>query len=411
MINVETSTLEIVLAFLDQSVAENADVGTTAVSQALGCVLSENLYSAASLPRFDNSAMDGYAIGQAVASVDGIVKLKVAHTIPAGDTKIIHLHAGEAAHIMTGARVPEGTGRIVMQEYAERDGEVVRLNVDRTSKPHIRRTGEDVPFGSKIVSRGTRLGPGHIALIQAAGVRTVRTIGKPKVALLSNGNELVDGTDHLADGQIYDTNRPMLRSMLVAAGADVKDLGITEDEPRAVERALMSATREHALIVSSGGASSGFADHLMSALGRLGNVTFWKLNMRPGKPIGFGMIGECPILILPGNPVAAAAGFAIVGRVILRKLNGLAQGLEQRLRLPISRAFSLPRGRVQVLMATLEPDATRGTLVSPLDDQGSASYTSLAKSQVLAILGPDRSDYRAGDLVDVIPLWETSDFA
>lgn len=307
---------------------------------------------------------------------------------------------------MTGALVPEGADRVVVQEAAEVSGDMVRLNIRAGTKPHIRRIGEECSRGEALLEAGTRIGPGQIALLTALGIRSVLVAPRPRVAILSTGDELVERPDPLEVGQIFDTNRPMLSHMLVAAGAEVTDLGIAPDESEAILARLIEAAPDHDLLISSGGASIGFADHLTTVVSRRGFLEFWKLDMRPGKPIGFGDIDDCPILFLPGNPFAAAVGLVLVGRAVLARLEGRSTSENGFLRLPVDRALARSTGRIDVLLGRFRNDPQSGaTIVEPLPYGGSAGLRYFALADVMIVLQPGEGEIDAGDLVDTVPVW------
>lgn len=378
-----------------------------ALSAAFGHVLAEDITAPVCLPRFDNSAMDGFAVRSNDIRADGTAVLKVGQAITAGQTVVPDLRPGEAARIMTGALIPRGADRVVVQEAATIDGETVRLRVEPGAKPHIRRIGEDVSRGETLLEAGARIGPGQISLLTALGLRSVLVSPRPKVALLSTGDELVEHPDPLAPGQIFDTNRPMLSHMLQAAGADVTDLGIARDDPEAILARLVDAAADHDLLISSGGASVGFADHLTRIVSRRGFLEFSKLDMRPGKPVGFGDIDDCPILLLPGNPLAAAVGFALVGRPILTRLAGRRIEDDGFLHLPVDRPLSKPAGRIEVLLGRLRTNGRdRMSVVEPLPYRGSASLRLLALADVMIVLQPDQADIAAGEGVATLPVWQ-----
>ena len=203
-----------------------------ALSAAFGHVLAEDIVAPVPLPRFDNAAMDGFAVRAGDIRPDGTASLRIAQTITAGQQGAHALSPGEAARIMTGAPMPPGADRVVVQEAAQVEGDSVFLKVEAGGKSHIRRIGEDVLRGDALLESGTRIGAGQIALLTALGLRSVLVAPRPKVALLSTGNELVDSPGFLEIGQIYDTNRPMLSRMLLTAGAEVTDLGIARTIPR-----------------------------------------------------------------------------------------------------------------------------------------------------------------------------------
>lgn len=375
------------------------------LSAAFGHVLAEDIVAPVPLPRFDNAAMDGFAVRAGDIRPDGTATLRIAQTITAGRRDIRALRPGEAARIMTGAPVPPGADRVVVQEAAEIDGDEVRLQARAGGKPHIRRIGEDVCRGDTVLAAGARIGPGQIALLTALGLRSVLVTPRPKVALLSTGDELVDSPGFLELGRIYDTNRPMLSRMLRAAGAEVTDLGIAGDDPEAILARLVEAAGDHDLLVSSGGASVGFADHLTRIVSRRGFLEFWKLDLKPGKPVGFGDIDDCPILLLPGNPLAAATGFALLGRAILARLAGSGGVASGALRLPVATPLSKPAGRTEVRLGRLRHGGQGGaTVVEALPEQGSASLRYFALAEVMIVLHPGQAEIGEGDIVEVLPL-------
>ncbi|TWF58849.1 molybdopterin molybdotransferase MoeA [Neorhizobium alkalisoli] len=378
------------------------------LADATGHVLAQDLTAPANLPRFDNAAMDGFAVRSADLAGGGTgVQLRIVSTIAAGQTGQHEIGPGEAARITTGAMMPKGADRVVMQENARLEGNQVRLFTASTDKAHIRRAGDDIAQSDLILEAGTIIGPGQIILLAALGFQSVSVTPKPKVALLSTGDELRDAPAPLIPGQIYDSNRPMLSMMLKAAGAEISDLGIIGDDPDHLLRTLVGAAGDHDLIISSGGASAGFADHLTRAVSQRGHLEFWKLDMRPGKPIGFGDVDHCPILILPGNPLAAAAGCAVLGRPLVHCLAGRKTRQDGWLRLPVSRSFSKPLGRTHILPGRLVTDPSKGmTIADPLPERGSASLHTLSQATVLIMLAGHQANVDAGDVVDVLPLWQ-----
>lgn len=394
------------LAFVASHIETALPPRRVALSSAFGHVLAEDLRAPVSLPRFDNAAMDGFALCSDDLGPDGCARLKVAHKIAAGQTELAELRRGEAAQITTGAPLPPGADRVVVQEAARVLGNEVHLTALPGGKPHIRRVGEDVRSGSVILKAGMRIGPGQIALLTALGFRSVLVVPRPKVGLLSTGDELLESPAPRETGRIYDSNRPMLVGMLQAAGAEVTDLGIAPDDPDAIIARLVAAAGTHDLLISSGGASVGFADHLCQIVSRRGFLEFWKLAMRPGKPIGFGDIDDCPILLLPGNPLAAATGLALIGRAILARLEGRSPADGAHLRLPLASPLTKPACRTEIHLGRFDHDPHSGaTVIEPLPNLGSASLRYLALADVMIVLHPDQTNIGAGEPVEVVPVW------
>ncbi len=398
------TSLHDALAFIATYVETALQPVRIALSAAYGHMLAEDILASVPLPRFDNAAMDGFAVRADDLAPDGTATLRIGQTITAGRKEIDALRPGEAARIMTGAPVPDNADRVIVQEAASVEGDVVHLRAIPGGKPHIRRIGEDIPRGDVLLKTGTRIGPGQLGLLTALGLRSVLVVPRPKVALLSTGNELVDSPGFLERGQIYDTNRPMLARMLQSSGVEVTDLGIAPDDPEAILARLVDAAAGHDLLISSGGASVGFADHLTQIVSRRGFLEFWKLALRPGKPIGFGDIDDCPILLLPGNPFAAAVGFKLIGREIIARLEGRGSAHHDIRCLPVTAPISKRQGLTQVLPGRLQHEAGRMTMVEPMPYEGSASLRSLALCDVMIILDLDQTDIEDGALVKILPM-------
>jgi len=392
------------LAFVADYIESSLPPVRTSLSEASGLALAENINAPVSLPRFDNAAMDGFAIRFSDIRPDGTATLKVEQTIAAGQLVAPELRPGEAARITTGAPMPAEADRVVLQEVAKVEGDKVHLKAEVGGKPHIRRVGEDVAKGDILLERGVVIGPGQTALLTALGLRSVLVTPRPKVGLLSTGDELVNSPGFLKTGQIYDTNRPMLLRMLQAVEAEVTDLGIVRDDPERILATLVEAASDHDLLISSGGASAGFADHLTQVVSRRGFLEFWKLGLQPGRPIGFGDIDDCPILLLPGNPLAAAVGFTLIGRAIIARLAGRRLTDDGIWRLPVVSSITRTKGGTQVLLGRLGCESGQATMVEPLPYEGSASLRSLALADVMIILHPEQTIISEGDFVDIVPI-------
>lgn len=349
--------------------------------------------------------MDGFACRSAEVPEGGEVLLRLGQTIAAGRPGR-PIGVGEAARIFTGAAMPEGADCVVMQEDATVQGTQVALRRKSGARRHVRAIGEDVLSDEAVLPTGTRIGPGEIALLAALGIPAISVIRAPRVALVSTGDELVAPDRGLGPAQIRDANRPLLARLLADCGARVTDLGIWPDDPERLLGRLVEVAPEHDLIVSTGGASVGLADHMSSLVARRGAMEFWRLRMRPGKPVGFGDIDDCPILVLPGNPVAALVGFVLIGRVVLARLMGRSLPLPPALRMPLGQAHAKPAGRTDVLLGRIEPGPDGQSRAMPLARQGSANIAALAQAEVLIVLTPDMTDCEEGRLVETVPIWD-----
>jgi molybdopterin molybdotransferase len=307
---------------------------TVSTFEADGRVLAQDVTSALQVPPQDNSSMDGYAVRVADCAQAGAV-LRVTQRIPAG-THGTQLNAGEAARIFTGAPIPPGADAVVMQEDCEAlDGDQVKVNKAVPAGQWIRRSGEDVTRGAKVLSKGTRLTPAELGLAASIGLAQLQVSARPRVALFSTGDELVMPGDVAPEampaGAIYNSNRFFLRAMLQRLGCEVTDLGIVPDKREATITALRDAAQHHDLILTSGGVSVGEEDHIKPAVESLGELNLWQLAIKPGKPFAYGKVNRsaagdaCHFMGLPGNPVSSFVTFLLLVRPFVLALQGVTK--------------------------------------------------------------------------------------
>jgi molybdopterin molybdotransferase len=376
---------------------------------ALGRVLAEDVRALIDVPPADNSAMDGYALRIADVPAAGTV-LPLSQRIAAGSVGQ-PLQPGTAARIFTGAQLPEGADAVVMQEQCEALDGAVRVKAMPQPGQAIRRRGEDVRAGDAVLARGTRLTPQALGLAASVGAARLAVLRRPRVALLSSGDELVmpgeTPPEAMKPGAIYNSNRFTLRGLLEAAGCEVTDLGIVPDQLDATREALRRAAQGHDLIVTSGGVSVGEEDHLKPAVQAEGRLDLWQIAIKPGKPLAFGAVrrpdgSEALFLGLPGNPVSSFVTFLLAGRAVLRALQGMRTELPHAL--PMRADFELKKAdpkRREFLRVRL--DAEGGLELFP--NQSSGVLTSAVWADGLADLAPGRLVQR-GDIVPFLPLWQ-----
>ena len=329
------TTLDDALAELLSYAEPLAETDSVSTFDADRRVLAADLVSALQVPPHDNSAMDGYAVRTADTARPG-TELPVSQRIAAGQVPQ-PLQPGTAARIFTGAPIPPGADAVVMQENctalpaAEGSGagDAVRINVTPAAGLAIRRAGEDVARGAVVLPRGTRLDPAAMGLAASIGCATLTVARKPRVALFSTGDELVMPGDvppeQMPPGAIYNSNRFLLRALLLRAGCEVTDLGIVPDDFDATVQALRGAAEAHDLVLTSGGVSVGEEDHVKPAVQSLGTLTLWQMAIKPGKPFAYGRVGAAHFIGLPGNPVSSFVTFLMLVRPFLLKLQGAAQ--------------------------------------------------------------------------------------
>jgi molybdopterin molybdotransferase len=380
------------------------------LNEADGGVLAEDVTAVWPLPPFDNSGMDGYAVlasDVASATAEQPVTLPVRGEVPAGDTGQHDLAPGTCLRIMTGAPVPVGADAVVPVEWTDAGatsaGQVV---VWRAAEPGnaVRRLGGDAVPGDLLLTAGTRLGPAQIGLLAAAGCGTVLARPRPRVAVMSTGNELIEPGRPVIPGQIWESNSRMLAAAAQQAGCAARRLPIVPDQKAAVLAAIEAALAEADLLVTTGGVSMGGEhDIVKAALHDLGTVSFRKVAMQPGMPQGFGVVGPAatPIFTLPGNPVSAYVSFQLFVRPAASVLQGLPPQRLAAGRAVLTGPAHSPAGRRSYLRGIL--DASAGT-VAPVSGQGSHQLASLARANALIIVPEAVTGLPEGSDVDVLAL-------
>jgi molybdopterin molybdotransferase len=378
--------------------------------EAFGSATAEDVHAGVALPGFDNSAMDGYAVAHAdvaSASEESPVHLPVVGEIGAGQGSLMAMSPGTAVKIMTGAPVPAGADAVVPYEWTDRG--VARVVITRAPElgQHVRPRGEDVAEGDLLVPAGTVLGARHIGLLAAVGRASVRSRPRPRVVVLSTGSELREPGTSLGRDSIYDGNSFLLAAAARQAGAIAYRVGIVSDESRAFLAALNDQLVRADLVVTSGGVSMGDYDVVKEALRPLGSVWFGPVAMQPGKPQGFGTVGEdaVPIVTLPGNPVSSYISFEQFVLPALRKMMGRTPYTRPEADAMLTDGLSSPPGRRQFARARLS--VVDGRLAAtPVGPQGSHLIGDLAESDALIVVPEAVTRLEAGETVTVLPLDE-----
>jgi molybdopterin molybdotransferase len=379
---------------------------------AQGCVVCEDILCRVDLPGFDNSAMDGYAVQAAdvaAASAASPVTLPVVGDIPAGHARAYAIRAGMTVRIMTGAMVPTGADAIVPLEHT--DGAMTSVSIVEPAAPgaHIRRQGGDARTGDLLMPAGTVLAARHISALAASGYERVPVHPRPRVVVLSTGSELQAPGTKLGEAMIYDSNSFGLAAAARSAGAVAYRVGIVPDDPRQLLDLLEDQLVRADLIVTSGGVSVGAYDVVKEVLTRLGTVTFSQLAMQPGKPQGFGTIGEdsTPIFTLPGNPVSSFVSFEVFVRPAIRKMQGLPAEGGSRVQAVVTHPFPSPAGRRQFARARYVPPAAGSAelgTITPIGGQGSHQVSDLTEANALAIVPEPTTSVPAGARLTTILL-------
>jgi molybdopterin molybdotransferase len=377
------------------------------LGDALGCVLTDDITAALSLPGFTNSAMDGYAVRSVdvVGAADASpVVLRVAGDIPAGATRRQSLAPGRALRIMTGAPLPEGADAVVPVEATDGGLDTVSIRLAAEVGRHLRHAGEDVRAGDLVLHAGTLVGPGQLALAAAAGCDRVVVRPRPRVAVLSTGDELVPVGRTPRFGQIVDSNGPMLVAAVRAGGAVAHHASAVADDADSFGAALEGALTDADAVVTTGGVSMGAYDTVKEVLSQVGTMRFDRVAMRPGMPQGFGVLGEreVPVFTLPGNPVSSLVSFHVFVHPALRTMAGLPAGAIGRFRAVAAHDWHSLPGRAEFVRVVVENGAARLA-----GGQGSHVLGALAAANALALVPADVTVVPAGTELECLPLLGT----
>jgi molybdopterin molybdotransferase len=375
------------------------EIELTDTMVAAGRVLAVAQHSSINLPPMDNSSMDGYALRVADVPAPG-TRLPVSQRIPAGS--VGHpLAVGTAARIFTGAPLPPGADAVVMQELCEADGEAVVVNHAPRVGEAVRFAGEDIAAGAQILPAGLRLSAQAVALAASVGLAQLPLFRRVKVAVFSTGNELVMPGEALPPGGIYNSNRFMLRALLVGLGCEVADFGIVPDSLAATRDVLRQAAQGHDLILTSGGVSVGEEDHVRPAVEAEGSLDMWKIAMKPGKPLAYGRVHGAAFVGLPGNPVSSFVTFLMLVRPFLLATQGAGEVAAQALALRADFVWPNPDKRREFLRARLDAQGR----VELFANQGSAALNSTVWANGLVDV-PAGMPIARGDVVRFLPYAE-----
>jgi len=389
--------------FIDRLVAPVQGTEVLPLRQCLGRVLAEDVISGMAVPAHDNSAMDGFAFPGTVLAGQTTLTLRMAGTALAGKAWAGSLNPGECLKVMTGAILPAGLDTVVPHEMTTVEGDQVHIPADRLRAGDNRRLrGEDLQLGGVALSKGELLAPASIGLAASLGLQSLPVVRRLKVAYLSTGDEVMAPGEPLREGAVFDSNRYTVTSLLERLGCEVIELGVVRDEPVALEAAFRSAAAQADVIISSGGVSVGEADFTKGMMAKLGDVAFWRIAMRPGRPFALGRIGSTVLFGLPGNPVAVMVTFLSLVRPALLKMMGATPKP-----LPLLQAHSLEpmrkkagRTEYQRGIVTTGPD---GQLqVRTTGNQGSGVLSSMVQANGLIVLGHEQGHVAVGDLVRVM---------
>ncbi|EKC5522974.1 TPA: bifunctional molybdopterin-guanine dinucleotide biosynthesis adaptor protein MobB/molybdopterin molybdotransferase MoeA [Vibrio parahaemolyticus] len=379
-----------------------SEIEACKIENAYGRVLAEHIISPVNVPQYTNSAMDGYAIRSDDVDRDSY---QVVAEVMAGHAYDQPLEVGQAVKIMTGAPTPRNGDTVVMREQASQEGDKVTFNgANIKAGQNVRQAGEDLAIGSDVFTAGTRLASPEMGMIASLGFGEANVFRKLKVAVFSTGDEVqAPGTEQKANS-IYDSNRFTIMGMLEKLGCEILDFGILEDNEQLMIEALENASAQADVVITSGGVSVGDADYIKLALDKLGQIDFWRINMRPGRPLAFGQINNKPFFGLPGNPVAVMVSFINFVEPALRKMQGEQGWKPLKVNAIATENLRSRQGRTEFSRGIYELDDTGRLTVRTTGKQGSGILRSMSEANCLIEISPAIDTVKAGESVTIIPL-------
>ena len=385
--------------FIKQYLDPVAETESVTLHQSLGRVIAQDIQSPANVPNYDNSAMDGYAFNSQDLNT---TPLKIIGTAFAGKAFNTAVASGECVRIMTGAAMPQGTDTVAMQEKVLRDGDNIQFTEAPKPRANVRYAGEDLQQGQNVLSAGHLMQPADLGLLASLGIAEIRVYRKLKVAFFSTGDELVAIGNPLATGQVYDSNRYTLYGMLSRLGVEIIDLGAIADDPLQLENTLLNAAAQADVIITSGGVSVGEADYMKELLSKHGQVMFWKIAMKPGRPLAYGKVGNAHYFGLPGNPVAVMVTFyQFVREALLTLMGQPATNALPMFEVECMAPIRKLTGRTEFQRGILYTDAAGIWKVKPTGAQGSAILSSMSLANCFIVLDENVGNLDAGTMVQV----------
>ena len=385
---------------IKQFLSPVSETETIKVQTAFHRTLAADVLSPMNVPPHDYSSMDGYAVRAADLTSSGN-KLKKIGTSFAGHAFEGTVGAGECVRIMTGATIPAGSDSVVMQEQTKVDGDQVEFSAVCKRGQNIRLVGEDLLQGAVVLAQGQRINAAEMGLLASLGFAEISVFRKLKIAIFSTGDELVQPGKSLAGGQIYDSNRFTLIGLLTELGAEILDMGNIRDDKNAVREALQKASCQADVIITSGGVSVGDADYIKELLDELGEVVFWKLAMKPGRPLAYGKVGHCHFFGLPGNPVAVMVTFLQFVRNALWELMGQHPKPVFSFQAICTKPIKKAAGRTEFQRGILTQGEDGVWRVQTTGEQGSGILSSMSRANCFIVLPMEMGNVEKGSVVQI----------
>jgi len=396
-------TVEQTLINIRNNIERITTVQEQQIRDALGYVLAEDVISDIEVPPHRNSAMDGYAIISNDLSSGEKIQLKVVGTSFAGNPYQGNVKPGECIRIMTGAMMPEDCDAVVMQEQTERVGDDLTMGNNHRAGENVRFPGEDIKKGSVVLAANKKISPADLGLLSSIGIGKVKTFDKPKIAFFSTGDELKSVGETLGPGDIYDSNRYTLFGMLTKMDVELQDLGVIADKKDLIKETLVNAADAADMVITSGGASVGEADFISEILAEIGDVNFWKIAMKPGKPLAFGHINRTPFFGLPGNPVSVMATCYLFVQPAIQQLKGCESESQLKNHAKLGNDLKKAPGRTDFQRGILSQSKTNELIVSTTGMQGSHILTSMSIANCFIVLPQESGNVKKDEMVEILP--------
>ena len=398
----ESITVAEALGRIETTITALKEYEELPLKECLGRISSATVDSPIAVPGHTNSAMDGFAVLGASLPSHNIIEFEEIGTAFAGRPFNQTCGENQCVRIMTGAVIPEGTDTVIMQEQAEvlANGKI-RIGTGHRVGENTRNAGEDIEQGELVLQQGFKISPAHLGVLASLGIGSLKVQRKPVVAYFSTGDELVSIGKPLEKGQIYDSNRYTLHGMLSQLSVEILDLGVIADQPDKIRRALTDAAAVADFIISTGGVSVGEADYIKSVLQDIGQINFWKIAIKPGRPLTFGTIDGSLFMGLPGNPVAVMVTFDHFVIPAIRKLSGAIAATPTLIKAISQEKLRKKAGRYEIQRGIASLDANNNWQVSKTGKQGSGILTSMSSANCFIVLSEDIGQVEVGDEVDI----------
>ena len=401
-------TVDQARSHIHETVVAVQDIETLGLHSSLGRVAATDIVSTFDVPNHTNSAMDGYAVNGLDLGESGARELEVIGASFAGAPFREAVSPGECVRIMTGAVMPVGADTVVTQERVVVDRQQVTIYPGEKRYSNVRYAGEDIKTGDVVIPSGKRIGASELGLLAATGQSQIPVFRKPRIAFFSNGDELKPVGAPLQPGEVHDSNRYTLHAMSSSLGVDQIDLGIVRDDLTAIRETIVEASKRADIVITTAGASVGDADYIRAVLTSLGAVRFWKVAIKPGRPLSFGKLGGSLFFGLPGNPVSVMVTFQIFVAPAIRQISGEKYNVPMALRMRTTTDLRKRRGRVEYQRGIMSLDDHGETVVTSTGEQGSGILSSMSRANCFIVLPDDCDGVQAGEWVEVQPLGQSS---